>query len=240
MQHGNETEVRHDRIPRARRPHGRRCRCSATTSNKRVSAISSHDEQERRDAGRGEHEHHAETEQRKHRLKCSRRDGTFGVADPVHRAEHHDDPGRRYEPTAERVEMQVQPGQRDNLPPRDVDAMAGQRGDPDAYERRAHERARAPSEDDAGTFPQYDRADGRDDCEDRSRRKQRLRRAHRPVRRRSASMIACGSGGQPGISRSTSSTSATAPSTPWPPRNTPQFFAQSPSAMTSFGAGVAS
>ena len=44
---------------------------------------------------------------------------------------------------------------------------------------------------------------------------------HRRVTERSASMMAVGSGGQPGIETSTGTTSPTAPTTPYPPRNDP-------------------
>ena len=55
---------------------------------------------------------------------------------------------------------------------------------------------------------------------------------HVPAIRRSAAAITSGAGGQPGISKSTGTMSATAPATPYPPSNTPQFSAQSPSAIT--------
>src|ERR1019366_8424372 len=64
--------------------------------------------------------------------------------------------------------------------------------------------------------------------------------SHRRVTERSASMIAVGSGGHPGIEMSTGTTSLTAPTTPYPPRKTPQSRAQSPTAMITRGCGVAS
>src|ERR1035441_1063286 len=72
------------------------------------------------------------------------------------------------------------------------------------------------------------------DCRGRTsgRRDDQADVAHRPVRLRSARMIASGWGGQPGTCTSTGTTSATAPATPSPPFNNPQSRAQSGTTKT--------
>src|SRR5687768_4313276 len=52
--------------------------------------------------------------------------------------------------------------------------------------------------------------------------------------------MSAGSGGQPSTKTSTGTTRSTLPTTPYPPRKTPHVRAQSPTATTSFGSGVAS
>ena len=163
-----------------------------------------------------------------------------GVADPVDRRDRDHRAGHRDEPPAQRVDGQVDPGQRQQPRQPGGETGTGQRGHarhdaghPDPGRAQTY-RGRAPPGRD------HDRGEHARTGQDGRRRQPSRNRVHRPVSPRNAATIASGAGGHPGTSTSTGTTSATAPCTPYAPANSPQFRAQSPTATTIRGSDTAS
>ncbi len=143
-----------------------------------------------------------------------------GVTDLVDGGDRHDGTGNHDERARQRIDAQVDAGQREQPGQVDVERVPGERGTATGDASRSGQRGEDPGERDPDASRSAQPGDGGQPACGGGDRKggpgdaQSPCHAHFPVTVRSAATMSSGAGGQPGTARSTGTTSDTAPSTP--------------------------